>query len=137
MSIFDQAIETDNAGMAGGTSHYDIEDLYQAFKERLIKEHAFENGIFIAQDAPIEAIGCFFNKTLRGKDMYKNKPVIIGYRPWWRNPVFPWGWYSIIQDNIFCSDIDGHFRPNDGGGGSFVIRPISKTDNGGIIFKQP
>ena len=40
MNIFDQNIETDNSGMAGGTSYYDIEDLYQAFKERLIKELA-------------------------------------------------------------------------------------------------
>ena len=40
MKIFDQNIETDNPGMAGGTSYYDIEDLYQAFKERMIKELA-------------------------------------------------------------------------------------------------
>lgn len=40
MSIFDQSIETDNPGMAGGTSYCDIEDLYQAFKERIIKELA-------------------------------------------------------------------------------------------------
>lgn len=36
--IFDQGIETENNGMAGGASYYDIEDLYQAFKDRLIKE---------------------------------------------------------------------------------------------------
>jgi len=38
MSIFDQGIETEDCGMAGGTSYYDIEDLYQAFKERMLKE---------------------------------------------------------------------------------------------------
>ena len=40
MKIFDQNIETDNPGMAGGTSYYDIEELYQAFKDRLIRELA-------------------------------------------------------------------------------------------------
>ena len=37
-SIFLQGIETENCGMSGGTSYYDIEDLYQAFKERIIEE---------------------------------------------------------------------------------------------------
>ena len=39
-NIFRQNIETDDPGMAGGTSYYDIEDLYQAFKARMIKELA-------------------------------------------------------------------------------------------------
>jgi hypothetical protein len=38
MNIFDQSIETDDCGMAGGTSYYSIEEIYQAFKERLVTE---------------------------------------------------------------------------------------------------
>ena len=36
--IFEQSLELDNPGMAGGASYYDIEDIYQAFKDRLIEE---------------------------------------------------------------------------------------------------
>lgn len=38
MSIFDQGIKTEDKGMAGGETYYDIEELYQAFKERLTNE---------------------------------------------------------------------------------------------------
>jgi hypothetical protein len=55
--------------------------------------------------------------------MYKGKPVIIQKRPWYRSPVFPWGWYSLIQDNLMeigkVIDADGYFKPNDNGGGKF------------------
>jgi len=44
--------------------------------------------------------------------MYKNKPLIIAKRPWWRHPVFPWGWYSLKQDNIFSGDVEGYDKPN-------------------------
>lgn len=58
--------------------------------------------------------------------MHKGKPVIVGHRPWWRHPVFPWGWYSLIADNLTTNEsggplieADGYCTPQDGGGGKF------------------
>ncbi|MBL1352949.1 MAG: hypothetical protein COA61_006410 [Zetaproteobacteria bacterium] len=40
MSIFEQSIETEDCGMCASTTHYTIEDIYNAFKERMDKENA-------------------------------------------------------------------------------------------------
>ena len=59
--------------------------------------------------------------------MYKNKPLIIAKRPWWRNPMFPWGWYSLVQDGIPTDKApifpDGYYEPKDGGGGGWCWIP--------------
>jgi len=72
--------------------------------------------------------------------MYKNKPLIIGHRPWYRHPIFPWGWYSMTQDNISTEtgviEADGYYADSDGGGGAFYWDPTSTdTDNGGTSIK--
>jgi hypothetical protein len=71
-------------------------------------------------------------------DMYKGKPVIVQKRPWWRNPIFPWGWYSMTQDNISDKFImtEGYYKLNDGGGGEFRWSAIKEPDNSGTVFKQ-
>jgi len=71
--------------------------------------------------------------------MHKGKPVIISNRPWYRHHVFPWGWYSLIQDNlIYTSPInaDGYHKPNDGGGGTFKITKYNdeQLENSGTII---
>jgi hypothetical protein len=38
VSIFDEIIVTELPGMAGGNGYNKVEDLYQAFKERLVAE---------------------------------------------------------------------------------------------------
>jgi hypothetical protein len=35
---WDNCVKTENFGMAGGYSYYTMEDIYQAIKERLVKE---------------------------------------------------------------------------------------------------
>lgn len=37
-TIFDETVETNGGGMCNSTSDYSLEDIYQAFKERLLKE---------------------------------------------------------------------------------------------------
>ena len=77
--------------------------------------------------------------------MYKDKPLIIAKRPFWRHPVFPWGWYSLTQDRISPDNSvifpDGYYKPKDGGGGTLywdaqenepyndwcIIDPVSGT----------
>ncbi len=41
--IFKQTIKTENPGMVGGTSYYDIEEIYQAIKKRIITEIEYLN----------------------------------------------------------------------------------------------
>jgi hypothetical protein len=70
--------------------------------------------------------------------MYKGKKVITMNRPWYRHPIFPWGWYSLVQDKIDAVDVmsDGFYKPNDGGGGRFKYCPNyseSKEHSGTII----
>jgi hypothetical protein len=38
MSIFDHDIEMEKQGMAGGIEWFSVEDLYQAFKDRIQEE---------------------------------------------------------------------------------------------------
>lgn len=38
MNIFDETIVTELPGMAGGTGYNTVEDLYQAFKARIVAE---------------------------------------------------------------------------------------------------
>lgn len=69
--------------------------------------------------------------------MYKGKKVIIQKRPWYRNPIFPWGWYSIMQDKIDAKIIeaDGYYVPDGFSGGQFIVSNYSEAaDNGGTIF---
>ena len=69
--------------------------------------------------------------------MYKNKPVIIQKRPWYRHPVFPWGWYSMSIDPLLGFDgfAKGFYKPNDGGGGRFKkIMPNKYDDNSGTYI---
>jgi len=71
--------------------------------------------------------------------MYKNKPLIIAKRPFWRHPIFSFGWYSICQDDIYGDDItaEGFFKPGDGGQGKFYIDHNKiHADNGGKIFNS-
>lgn len=55
--------------------------------------------------------------------MYNGKPVIAAKRPFWRHPIFPWGWYSLSHDACLLSyhwiKTDGHDRPYDRGGMSY------------------
>ena len=62
---------------------------------------------------------------------YKGKPLIVATRPWWRHPIFPWGWYSIKQEPIEGALIyaDGYHKPGDGGGGLFSFVKLEATDN--------
>jgi hypothetical protein len=56
--------------------------------------------------------------------VYKGKKVIIMPRPWYRHPIFPWGWYSLTKDKVDVSKIleaDGYYSPDDGGGGTFKL----------------
>ena len=60
--------------------------------------------------------------------MYKDKPLIVQKRPWWRHHVFPWGWYSLrnmrfLEGDTF--DVDGYYRPDDGSGGKFACKAMS------------
>lgn len=52
---------------------------------------------------------------------YKGKKLIIHERPWWRHPIFPWGWYSLKQDKVIGDEVraDGFAMPSDGGGGLY------------------
>ena len=65
--------------------------------------------------------------------MYKGKPLIIQKRPWWRHPIFPWGWYSLSQDVLLIVgsrfNADGCYSPDDGGGGEFVAQDTRYTEN--------
>ena len=59
--------------------------------------------------------------------MYKNKPVIIGFRPWWKHPSFPWGVYSVSQDKIKPGNtlsVEGYHSAGDGGGGEYHASPL-------------
>jgi len=69
--------------------------------------------------------------------MYKGKKVIIGRRPWWKNPIFPWGLYSLTQDKIETSSVkvDGYYIAGDGGGGLFMPAEEFHEDNGGAVIK--
>lgn len=66
------------------------------------------------------------NNNKEDSNMYKGKPVIIGNRPKWRHPVFPWGWYSLTKDGhrIEMTDgitADGYYNPSDDAAGRFVF----------------
>ncbi len=43
--IFSQTISTENPGMCAGTEHYSFEDIYQAFKERILTSLDFREEI--------------------------------------------------------------------------------------------
>jgi len=67
---------------------------------------------------------------------FRGKPLIVAPRPWWRHRIFPWGWYSLSQDALPTygeMNADGHYSPNDGGGGPFVWSPNAPDNSGGII----
>lgn len=73
--------------------------------------------------------------------MYRNKPVIVKRRPWWRHPVFPWGWYSLSQDRLASNSIhtEGFYRPGDGSGGTWVWSPYPASvmgDDGCFEFTR-
>lgn len=70
--------------------------------------------------------------------MYKGKKLIIAKRPWWRHPIFPWGWYSLCMDKLEGGkfEADGHYCDNDGGGGQFAFDDeVPAECDGGIVFK--
>lgn len=48
--------------------------------------------------------------------MYKGKPVVVTPRPWYRHPIFPWGYYSLVNDKIDRQfiQVDGYNIPGDG-----------------------
>ncbi len=55
--------------------------------------------------------------------MYKGKTLIIGDRPWYRHPVFPWGVYSLRMDKIKVDksvEVNGYYVKDGGGGGTFT-----------------
>lgn len=69
--------------------------------------------------------------------MYNGKPVVMT-RPWWRHPIFPWGWYSLLQDRIEGDRIesDGYWHPDDHHGGVWEwseIKSKRKADGWTII----
>ena len=78
--------------------------------------------------------------------MYKDKPLIVQKRPWWRHPVFPWGWYSLVQDSTSLSGMtftlnsgptfhaEGQYSPYDGGGGYFTFKLIAPGEYDRPIF---
>lgn len=51
------------------------------------------------------------------------KPIVID-RPWWRHPIFPWGWRSLRKDvrpqDGQTIELSGRYAPGDGGGGVFT-----------------
>ncbi len=64
---------------------------------------------------------------------YRNKPLVVS-RPWWRHPIFPWGWYSTVRDNVDRPgehEVDGYLRPGDSGRGIFVCNPTSEDGSEG------
>ena len=68
--------------------------------------------------------------------MYKDKPLIIAKRPFWRHPVFPWGWYSLVQDDMRGDDFtaDGYYSPNDSGGSTFIwVEDSTLPEDDGVI----
>jgi len=70
--------------------------------------------------------------------MYKGKPVIATKRPFWRSPLFPWGWYSLLSDEIKAETIetDGHVKPGDGGAGLYKLEGYNvETTCGGVPDK--
>jgi len=49
-----------------------------------------------------------------------DRKIISAKRPFWRHPIFPWGWYSLTNDSptVFKTQIiktDGCYKPGDGG----------------------
>ena len=68
MRIFDQIIETENPGMCGGTSYYDIEDIYQAFKTRLLYETSL-------QEERIQELEEAIKLTLEAVSEYPDHPM--------------------------------------------------------------
>ena len=60
-----------------------------------------------------------------------NKPRVFA-RPWWRHPVFPWGWigFNDIKDGNY--DFCGFYKPNDGGACSYkMVSPGAGKNDGG------
>lgn len=69
--------------------------------------------------------------------MYKNKPLIIAKRPWWRNPIFPWGWYSLTMDSLSGDsfNVDGYYCPADSGGSTFIwVEDSELPEDDGVIM---
>ena len=71
--------------------------------------------------------------------MYKDKPLIIAKRPFWRHPVFPWGWYSLLdilpKDDGEQYECEGHRKPGDGKGGAFFWdAKHTETPDSGQVF---
>lgn len=66
------------------------------------------------------------------------KPIVID-RPWWRHPIFPWGWYSLRRDVDPNSServtLSGYYAPGDAGHGAVysVIRQQEQNDCGIVI----
>lgn len=57
-----------------------------------------------------------------------NRPIVVMPRKWWRHPVFPWGVYSMVQDDFSEVEtlfVDGYSVPFDGGGGMLTWGPES------------
>ena len=68
---WDNSIKTEDHGMAGGESYYSLEDLYQAFKERLMTESTnICNSYVIRDDCPHE--GKYNPNSLSCKECYKD-----------------------------------------------------------------
>ncbi|CAJ0710576.1 hypothetical protein ACPCHQ_11895 [Ralstonia thomasii] len=72
---------------------------------------------------------------------YKGKKLIVGHRPWWRHPIFPWGWYSLSKDRFDGASplcVDGYHAPSDGGGGKYeYVVPHHSSGDGGDVIIEP
>ena len=71
--------------------------------------------------------------------MYKGKTLIVCSRPWWRHPILPWGWYSLLLDQL-PTDIelvaDGFKTPDDLNGGKYILRAEPDYDPGDDIVSD-
>lgn len=64
---------------------------------------------------------------------YKGKKLIVARRPWWRHPIFPWGWYSLVMDSFDVSQpliVDGYHAVGDGGGGAYRYEAPNEPEHG-------
>lgn len=68
---------------------------------------------------------------------YNGKPVIASPVPFWRNHIFPWGWYELKNLPLNVGDVissDGCYSPGDGGDNTYEVVSHGGSEDGGALI---